>query len=277
MVEPLSKTYKIDQFISLAKGEGLAKHNRFGVFFSYPQQLQKEISNEDIRKVLLFCESVNIPGHQYYNTPILTYGERRAAVYEKNYQPINMTFYVDANMRVKYLFDDWAKSIQNPETRRFNYYNDYTTEIHIIVYNVEENETYRVVCYECFPIEMGMVSMDNNARDIMKLQIVMQIKYWSSTPIQHVSDVNTFVPSPGLLGFYRKDFDIFQEGFNVFDQGLTSVENTIHRGLPGLTGHLPDVQGFISGANNFVSRGVHSKNRPDGFIDAARSSFNAFN
>ena len=277
VAEPSSPTYSLSRFMEQAKHSGIARHNRFGVFFRYPRQLQQQISHDDIRKVLLFCETVNIPGHNYLSATVRTFGEIREAPYEKFYNPINMTFYVDSDMRVKHLFDDWAKAIQNPETRRFGYYDNYTTDIHIMVYNMAENEVYRVVCYECYPKEMMMVNMDTTSKDIMRLQISMQIKYWSSTPVQHVLDLRKFVPSPGLLSFFGSNYDTFQDGFNNFvNTGSTSSKLSLLGSFPGLDGLAADTQGFVTGANRYVDAFTGERQRIDSFSDAARSNFASF-
>ena len=52
-------------------------------------------------------------------------GEFREVPYEKLYEPINMTFYVDNDMQVKKLFDEWMSLISDPSTRTYNYYNNY--------------------------------------------------------------------------------------------------------------------------------------------------------
>lgn len=210
----LGKEFSLTRFIAESKSKGLSRLNRFGVFFNYPAKLEdpnrdypfESVDDETTRMVLLFCESLNVPQYLFNTVPIRTFGETREAVYDKHYDPIPMYFYVDTDLKVKRFFDNWAKLIQNPETRRLGYYNDYITDMHIIIFNLRERETYRIVCHECFPKEMGPIHMEHEARGLMKVFINMQIKWWTSAPINEYEilrynqeGIETYIPfDPGI-------------------------------------------------------------------------------
>jgi hypothetical protein len=71
----------INNFISEVKFEGLARQNRFAVLFNPPVN----IGTPDLQKVLLFCDTSQLPGVNFSTVQNRTYGEFREIPYEKLY------------------------------------------------------------------------------------------------------------------------------------------------------------------------------------------------
>ena len=47
---------------------------------------------------------------------------------------------------------------------------------------------YSVALYECYPKTIGSIQMDQASKDVMKLSVGMQYKYWSVTPVAELAD-----------------------------------------------------------------------------------------
>jgi hypothetical protein len=173
---------KLNNFVASIKSKGLMHTNRFRVEFSLPPALaaSKNTYNYvgDLRTVLLYCDSAALPGMTISTQPSRIYGEIREMPYERLFDNISLSFYVDNAMDSKALFDSWINSIQDPVTRQFNYYADYVTDITIYVLDKANKEQYKVKLYECFPKSMGAITMDYSSKDVMKLQVSMNYKYW---------------------------------------------------------------------------------------------------
>lgn len=275
VAEPSPESYSLDRFLAEVKNVGIARNNRFAVFFTVPFKLIPQGNllvlpdlpiaggqADTVARVLLLCEAVSVPGHTFISVPIRTFGEIREAPHELLYQAVPMIFFMDADMKVKYLFDEWRKIIMNPETKRFGYYNDYITQLHIMLFNIDEQETYRMICQEAFPKEVQAIHADHNNKDTMRMQVLMQIRNWSSTPSRDTNDITQFMPSPGLLDYFSNSFDDLQTAFNNFTQGVS--DNDL----------FPHVQGFIAGANRFISNPAGASLTES--IKTARSSFGSF-
>jgi hypothetical protein len=196
----------INRFISEIKNGGLARHNRFAVVFRPPFN----IDNDELQKVLLFCDTVQLPGINYSTVQNRTFGEFRETPYERLYDNVTMTFYVDNDMKVKVLFDDWINSVQNPDTRTFNYYNDYISDMTIEIQDVSDKPRYRLKMYECYPKNIGSIQLDYANKDVMKVQVTMQYKYWEAYP---VSPEDPEVPL-SFLDKVMKNFTGFQQQIN---------------------------------------------------------------
>lgn len=164
---------KLNDFISQVKTGGLARTNRYVVYFNLPWE-----TDSTLRDTLLFCDQVQIPGTNYNTSDMRTFGEVRKAPYERLYEDINMSFYVDKEMKNKIMFDYWLNQIQNPWTRTFNYYDDYVTDIVIEVQDLKDQSRYGIKLYEAYPKSIGAIQLDYAGKDIMKLSVNFAYKYY---------------------------------------------------------------------------------------------------
>jgi len=164
---------KLNDFITQVKTSGLARTNRYVVFFNLPWE-----SDSALRDVLLFCDQVQLPGTNYNTADMRTYGETRKAPYERLYEDINMSFYVDKDMQNKLIFDYWLNLIQDPWTRNFNYYDEYVTDIVIEVQDLKDQSRYGIKLFEAYPKSIGAVQLDYAGKDVMKISVNFAYKYY---------------------------------------------------------------------------------------------------
>lgn len=172
----MAKSTNLKQFIANVKVGGLMKSSRYSILMTPPTSLIKY--NTDLRKILLFCSAVSIPGVNLATTQIRTFGEVRETPYDRIFDNVNMTFYVDQDMRVKEYFDNWMNSIQDTETRTFEYYNNYITTILIYVEDARDDSRYLVQLEECYPKQINPIQLSYDNKDTMKLEVSMNYKYW---------------------------------------------------------------------------------------------------
>jgi hypothetical protein len=206
----------IEEFISAIKSEGLSRLNRYAVTLTPPVT----IDNSNLSTVLLLCDQISIPGVNYATIQNRTFGEFREVPYEKLYETATLSFYVDQKMHVKYLFDKWMSYIQDPQTRRFNYYNNYISPMEIVVQDVMNKSRYSISLYECYPKAIGSIQMDYAAKDIMKMQVTMQYKYWESSVISTLD--NGQMITEKTISDYNTNFNSFQENQYSYNMGRSS-------------------------------------------------------
>ena len=173
---------------------GMARTNRFSVLMAVPAGYQSSSPNPPLKsfqQLLMFCDQVQLPGITVNTAPVRIFGEVRETPTEFNYEPLQMSFYVDNSMEVKQYFDDWAKLIQNGDARTQRYYDEYICpQMQILVQDTLDNNRMMVELYECYPKSVGAVQLDWANKDIMKLSVTMQYKYWKEI---------TLVPNNGSL------------------------------------------------------------------------------
>jgi hypothetical protein len=207
---------KIQEFISEVKTQGLARTNRFIVELSAPAVAQQSV----VKKALLFCDTAQLPGISYATTQNRTFGEFREIPYDKLYEPITLTFFVDRDMHVKSLFDNWIHQIQNPSTHTFEYYNRYTTQMKIEVQDLNDKSKYVVDLYECYPKSVGAVQLSAESKDIMKMTVNFQYKYWTSSNLQQLANGQKLTSAS--LNSYNREYSGFQARLN---KGLGEAGN----------------------------------------------------
>lgn len=230
---------KISDFVGQISN-GLARSNRFIINLTPPSSITKGLQGQgqgssdyaqalnvrtgtdyaSLHRILLLCDSAQLPGVNLNTAPIRTFGEVREIPYEINYEPITLTFYVDAEMNVKKLFDLWMLSTQVGDTRKFTYYDSYTTTMSIYVQDMEENNRYIVDLYEAYPKTVSAVQVDFANRDVMKLSVTMMYKYWRSKQVAYTLRQSEAKPeffdytSNINVQRYNKDFMGLQQQYN---------------------------------------------------------------
>jgi len=162
----------LNDFISTVKNSGMMRTSRYSVIFP-------NAGTDNL--VGLYCDQFTLPGLNINTQPCLTYGETREMPYQRLYNNINISFYVDTDMKVKKFFDDWMIQIQNPMNRTFSYYNDYTLDVTVNVEDLENNTKYSMMLHECYPKTIQDIQLDYNSKDIMKMTVTMAYRYWESS------------------------------------------------------------------------------------------------
>lgn len=219
---------KISEFKSSLSG-GIAKPNRYTIVLTPPLAVRSQLSSGggsgSMQKILMYCDSTQLPGVNLNTNQTRTFGEVREMPYEINYEPITLSFYVDVGMNVKKLFDNWVMYTNVDETRKFRYYNDYISDMDIYVQDNAEKDRYLIKFYEAYPKTVSAITMDYASRDFMKLQVTMMFKYWRSYQVdspQPASIGAKLFPDVNLSD-YLNDFTTFQDSFNN-DYGMPETE-----------------------------------------------------
>lgn len=171
-------------FIANLRTEGLARPSRFAVEITLPKGMIDNFSFVyKLQSILLFCDATNLPGLSIATTPNRSFGEVRETPYEKLFDSLPLSFYVDNSLVVKSLFDEWANLIQDIGTRQFSYYNDYITKITISVLDMKSSARYRVELHEAYPKQISPISLDYANREVMKLNVGFVFKYWTTVEL----------------------------------------------------------------------------------------------
>jgi hypothetical protein len=224
---------KLNEFIGSVASEGLMGSSRFTVDIGIPNIItSKNFYIGDLRKIQLYCDNITLPGLSLSTTQARTFGEIREMPYERLFDNVNMNFYVDNAMHTKLFFDTWIQSIQDPFTRKFAYYKGptgYTTDITIKVYDIADKQRYTVTLYECYPKSIGAINMDYSSKEVMKLQVSINYKYWLSGTNDGnnaVDSNNIPTESATIPNDYFTDFPNYQATINSFENSRASLYQT---------------------------------------------------
>ena len=162
-------------FIAQVRTRGLARSNRYEVIIPIPPST---VAPATARLVALFCDSVNLPSYNIATTPASVYGETIEMPYNRTFEPVTMSFYCDNGLMMKGIFEAWLMEVIDPYKRTINYYNTYTRDIDIVVQTVDGKSVYTCKLFEAYPKSMQAVQLDASNKDIMKINVTFQFKYW---------------------------------------------------------------------------------------------------
>lgn len=186
----------LSEFVSATRKNGLVLSSKF-----YVEVLNSLLINGDV--VGMYCESTNLPGMNIATVDARVFGENRSSPYMPLYPDLNLTFLVDADMKVLTFFEQWMNAVVNRRSRTLGYYNDYVNDLNIHVLNKLGDPIWTVMCKEVYPKSMSDLRFDSNNRDIAKLDVNFAMKYWElewrqDEDLTKVKDADNW---PGDMGF----------------------------------------------------------------------------
>lgn len=210
----------LNTFISNVKS-GLAKNNHFLVELALPSSLAtSDPTKSNLSKILLFCDQAQLPGISYNTNQVRTYGEFREVPYEKMYEQVTLSFYVDKDLHVKNLFEQWINLIQDRKTRDFQYPVNYMSDVNIFVLDTEDNKKYSVKLKNAYPKVVNAIQLDYASKDVMKLQVTLTYKYYEDEHFTAASDrneTNAISTTATQLAGFDYGFNAFQIPSNYFN------------------------------------------------------------
>lgn len=171
----------ISEFISIVQNEGIARNNRYDAFITFPLELLYYGSAEKSNKFRLLCSKVNVPNTSYMTWEHLTYGEIRTVPYQRKFDPLQLTFYMDQKFDVKHAFDSWMSFTFDSKKRFSNYYEKYAKNctIELEINNVDDSIPYKMTFYETYPKVVQEIDLGYDRKDAMTLSVLFQYKYYT--------------------------------------------------------------------------------------------------
>ena len=202
---------KLTDFISQVR-DGIAKTSHFTTVVVLPPSLLSKFSSSDITKLILFCDQTQIPGVSFSSNQVRSYGEFKEVPYEKLYEAVTLSFYVDSNMVIRNVFDEWVKLIQG-NSRDFSWPKEYLSDLtSIVVENSQGDQTYVVNLRKCFPKAVSPVQLDYAGKEVMKLQVTLSYQYAEFERVQ----VGSKSPNLGENLAIDQTMEEYKYGFQSF-------------------------------------------------------------
>ena len=172
----------INEFMSSFKLD-VARPSRFDVSIPVPLSLAnvKTIA----RQLTYRCETAQLPGRSL-ETTVKKLGSAPVEYfpYHNNYQQAQMTFIVSDDMSEKIFFDTWMELINPTTTYNFEYKANYSTDITVTQYNLQNQPTYSCILQEAFPIDVNQLDLEWSSVDSYhRLAVVFVYKQWQNNSV----------------------------------------------------------------------------------------------
>jgi len=170
--EKQSKT-SLNEFVSGIKKHGLARTHLYAVEIPIANSMKGFfVEPDDSKFINLLCSSVSLPGFTYFTNEHRTIDEKREIIYEKLYDPLQMTFYVDSEMDVRYFFESWMNSMNLQGGKTFEFYDNYVTDVKIYILTPSGEKCYEVILKEVYPKVLSSISLDYSSKETIMTQQV---------------------------------------------------------------------------------------------------------
>lgn len=170
----------------ISKKGGLAKQNRFQVFFTPPSASLLNLNAETIissaisgnfsarnlindpRDISLLCQSVALPGRQISTLDYQAEKQTIKIPYGELHDDVTLTFLLTNDYYIKTMFDSWVGSIVDMDQYSIAYKKDIVTDV--VIQQLDEKNTpiYGVKLENAFPTTVGDVALDNNSENTIQ-------------------------------------------------------------------------------------------------------------
>lgn len=185
---------RLGEFVRTVHSRGVAHHHLFLVSIPY-----KEFNSDIYNFISLFCHSASIPS---LNVMTNHYRENEAhfeVPYGISYEPLTLTFYGDADMVIKALFDKWYHSItqsrtmpssSTPGTNRMKFMDDFTCDVTVTILDKNEGKLYNVKLINAWPKSVGNIDLNSQNTDVVSFPVQFVYERLEISPDRAQEELN---------------------------------------------------------------------------------------
>jgi hypothetical protein len=171
-----------DKIASVGK-YGVSSPSRWEVKITSPRRLL----NTDPRienRLLLSCEQTDLPGRVFSTSELKIYSLDRKIPYGTFLEDISLTFRCSSDLAERKYFENWQGLIQNETTKNYGYYDDYVTEMEIVLYEKGLEPVYRMHLFEAYPFSVFPLALQQDSTGTYNRQTVgIKFKEWKQVEI----------------------------------------------------------------------------------------------
>ena len=168
---------------------------------TYPAQawLDSDANGRNIRKnISLFATSVTVPSRNIATTEVHVHGMNRSYASGQSPTDLDITFLVTKDNQHRAFFEQWMHNCASDADNTVGFYDQYVTELQIVKwesgsntwlnkiigegsdrteYKFRMNQATAVYkCYGVFPKNIGTITLNNEARSLLELNIQFQME-----------------------------------------------------------------------------------------------------
>ena len=168
---------------------------------AYPAQawLDSDANGRNIRKnISLFATSVTVPSRNIATTEVHVHGMNRSYASGQSPTDLDITFLVTKDNQHRAFFEQWMHNCASDADNTVGFYDQYVTELQIVKwesgsntwlnkiigegsdrteYKFRMNQATAVYkCYGVFPKNIGTMTLNNDARSLLELNIQFQME-----------------------------------------------------------------------------------------------------
>lgn len=265
----------LNNFITHIKQIGLPTGAKFALVAPFVDGT----SGSSASTVSMLCSSAVVPGHSIMTNDLRYFGESTERPHGISYGPVSLSFYIDNDLSSKRYFDAWTSLVFNKETRELGYYDSYTRDVEIVVYDKNEKEIERIKLFEAYPKAVNELPLDYTQNTVLILSVQLVYKWWTSSKADDWKGDNSSqrvnqdqMPQYGTGGQNMNAETLGNSTNNTFDgQGIPANPDTPFLSedagsalqQAGANIYTDSTRGFTQAGNLFGISGVTSESYPN--------------
>jgi hypothetical protein len=178
--KPANPETNIAKFVEHVNSVGIAFNHLFLVSIGPVKGRVRKSPNFN-EKINMFCHATSIPALNVMTAPYRENAAHFEVPYGYSIEPLTMNFYGDANMFIKDHFDDWYRSIVNPQAPvdktasagnlRLNFLEFICADIDIHVISKDASKRYSVRLINAYPKSIGDIQLSHSHPDVVSFPV----------------------------------------------------------------------------------------------------------
>lgn len=132
-----------------------------------------------IRDINLYASSCSIPDRAVEAKDWEVWGETRTLGTRHQHGTFNVNYYLSEDLKERRFFEQWQDVIFNPANKKRSYYDEYVSSIEVHKFDNNWNRTAVYRMYECYPISITDLGLDNEQQGNPMIQgVTFQYRYF---------------------------------------------------------------------------------------------------
>lgn len=166
-----------ENFQAVVRAKGISRPNRFNVIITPPKLLPNAIVTT--KELSLYVESTVIPGKTIKTTNVQQGGPSFLIPTGEQYGEWPCSIRIANDFGERNFFDEWHNIVIDENTRRLYFYNQYISDIQVSQLDIDDSTVETFILQECWPIEVGALTVDHSANDRYHVQpVTFAYKKW---------------------------------------------------------------------------------------------------
>ena len=171
--------FNIAKFVSEIGQFGVARNDRYVIEFDATPSGSVLFNRAEVEKINSRLESISLPSRSIGSNTIKLQSIDREIPYGNIFEgDIKMSMLDDRKMNIRRMFDRWQGLTISNRTYQISYYDNYTCNMVISLYDEEGNQTYAVKLFNIFPKSLSSIELETSGDNFIKTEVELSYRRW---------------------------------------------------------------------------------------------------
>jgi len=171
--------FNIAKFVSEIGQFGVARNDRYVIEFDATPSGSVLFNRAEVEKINSRLESISLPSRSIGSNTVKLQSIDREIPYGNIFEgDIKMSMLDDRKMNIRRMFDRWQRLTISDRHYQISYYDNYTCNMVISLYDEEGNQTYAVKLFNIFPKSLSSIELETSGDNFIKTEVELSYRRW---------------------------------------------------------------------------------------------------